>query len=229
VTRTPLALFALLLLAPAAAGQGHIPAPWDRPPGFAPGPTVGGVHWGRFPGRFHRFPRPGFTIGTGFAVGPGFGFAAGPGFGFAAPVWGPAWGGGYYNGAGVTTVVVERYVEPVPVPAAAPAAPLDPVYLSSAMARQRAAATAATVTTTTRVTLTLPAAGEVWVNGEKQPGTGTEFDLAVTTARPGESVLFAIAARWQANGQTFEYEKSLSLTAGEKKSLAVFRGTPVSK
>jgi hypothetical protein len=124
-------------------------------------------------------------------------------------------------------VVIENYPPPAADAPVVPTDPLDPAHYSSALGRRRAAATADAATITPGATITLPAAGELWLNGVKQPGTGPTFDLAVTTAQPGESATFAITARWQAGGQTYEYEKALTLSAGDKQSLTVVRGTPI--
>lgn len=201
---------AVLLLAPATAAQ--IPAPWDRPPGY--GLTWGPHHY-RWLGPHGPRPFPIHPIAPIVPISP---------FGFGTPVFVPTWGG-FGGGAGVTTnIFIENHMPPQP---AALVVPLDPAHLSSGMARLRAAQTADTATITTGVTLTLPAEGEVWMNGLKQLGIGRTFDLTVTTARPGESVPFAITARWTINGQTYDYKRSLTLLAGERQSLTVVRGTLV--
>jgi hypothetical protein len=208
-----LALATVLLLAPAAAAQ--IPAPWDRPAGF-------GAGFGRFPpiGPGVRPPHGGPWVRP---VPP---IALFPPVVPVVPVWSPYYGG-FFGGTAGPTIVIANYSPQAPAEPVVPADPLDPAHYSSALGRRRAAATAAAATITTGVTVTLPAAGEVWLNGVKQPGTGPTFDLTVTTARPGESVPFALTARWQGGGQTYEYERTLALSAGDKQSLTVVRGTPV--
>lgn len=182
----------ILILAGPAFAQGGLATPVNPPPGF--------------PNFYNRPVRPLPVPLRPPVVGPGYYPIIYPGYG---------WGGGY-GAAPVTNVTI---IERVEVPPAAPVPPLHPAYLSTAAAARRRAEVSATVIERTEFTLTLPAAGTVWLDGAKQAGTGPEFVLAVP---PGKAC--AVRAEWQQGGKTYEYTRTVTLDAGDKQAATVFRG-----
>lgn len=126
------------------------------------------------------------------------------------------------------------YYPTTAVPVAPPAVPplptgrLLPVhYLSDNAARARAAEVSKQLRVTTRLTLELPAAAEVWVNGTKQPGAAGKTHALTADLGPGESHTFNVVAKWTTGGKAFEYTKTATLDAGDTKTVTVFAGTPV--
>jgi len=133
------------------------------------------------------------------------------------PLWySPFWGGGYpgYYGPGL-------YPPPVFVPQPVPVAPPNPARLAEDA--DRAAATAPAT-----LTLELPAAADVWLDGEKQPSsTATTRTLASSALPIGREFTFNMRAQWVENGTTYEAKQTTTVRAGERGKLAVYSGTPV--
>ena len=220
-----LTLPAVLLLTQAAAAQipARLPVQFNRPDWMTVSPYRATMFDAGFDAS-QRFITDAFGRQAGY--GPGFGY---PTFGVGYyPYAGPA---AYYAAPVNPPVVIERVPEVIfPEMQQAPAQPFDlAVYLSTPLATQQAVRTAVRVGMTTGVTVTLPAAAEVWLNGTKQKGTGKTFDLSVPDAHPGEPVKFDIRARWTANGETYDYDRSMTVEAGGRESLIVARGTPAKK
>jgi uncharacterized protein (TIGR03000 family) len=116
----------------------------------------------------------------------------------------PFYGGGYYG----------PNIDPIYVPV--PVVPQDPpVAVSGSLPA--------------RLTIEFPAPAEVWVNGQKVEGDpATTWALESPVLGPGESYTYRVRARWQANGQTYEYTKEVTLKTGQRSNLTVYSGTAVS-
>jgi uncharacterized protein (TIGR03000 family) len=109
-------------------------------------------------------------------------------------------------------------VVPPPV-VAAPAA--NPARLAEDADRAAAFASAT-------LTLELPAAADVWVDGEKQPSSAdTTRTLTSPAMAIGREHTFRIRARWTESGTTYEAEKASTVRAGERGKVAIYAGTPV--
>ena len=78
------------------------------------------------------------------------------------------------------------------------------------------------------LSLTLPAPAEIWVNGKKGPGEpNTEWTLASPAIAVGSDYTFNVKARWQVDGKTFEYEKTVAVAAGNRSRSLVISGTEI--
>jgi hypothetical protein len=79
-----------------------------------------------------------------------------------------------------------------------------------------------------RLSVQLPAAAEVWMDGELQPGRGATWELtSLPLPHPWSAHLFDVAARWTAGGQEFEWENKVPVVAGHTGQALVARGFPV--
>lgn len=199
----------IVLLIASSRGSAQIAAPYDRPAGgFGPG--------------FGSSFSPGF-VGPYGAYGPGrYGYN-------------PFFGG--YSGYPLFLYPLQSRAPfarqaPAPfVPNFEPQLPLPPINfaaLSSAVARREAMAKNAK--SDARLTLTLPAAAEVWLNGTKQTSdSANEFILRIGDLTPGDTTTMKIRATWTQDDQTLEFETTLEMDAGATKSLLVAAGTPIGK
>lgn len=151
--------------------------------------------------------------GSGFAGGFG-GF--GGGFGWAAPVI-------------LYPDPVLLYPDPpAALPTAGTAPLLPPHYLSAGLGRMKRAETAAMLEYRTALTLELPAAAELWVNGDLQSGRAKErHEVTAPRLSAGETWTANLRAEWTAGGRVYEYTTAVTLTAGDSKTLLVYSGTPV--
>ena len=184
----------------AQVANGQINAPYDRPAGYG--------------GQFG-------TVGGGFPVAP----VIYPGFGYGGynPYFYPrSWGGSFGN----------RYAyddTPTIVAPVAAVAALHPAHLSSFIARQRILDTATFVKVDTVLTVELPFAGDLWLNGVRQPKSSAKHELIGPALVPGESMEFVVRATWVREGVAYEYDRTIEMNAGDRKAIVVFNGTPVSK
>lgn len=136
---------------------------------------------------------------------------------FISPFWG---GFGYYPG-----VYLPGYyqIPQVFVPPQAP--PLLPP-LSPARVTENTDRAAAEVSAT--LTLTLPAAADVWLNGDKLPSSADPSrTLTSPPLRIGEGFTFRVRAEWVEEGVTYETAQVSSVRAGERGKLTVYAGTRV--
>lgn len=155
-----------------------------------------------------RFPihRPGFPI-SGIGGWPYYGYGYG-GFGY----------GGYgYGGYGLGYGSSSYYPPPpiVQVPVYVPVGPAEPnVELSGKASAE--------------LVLEFPAAAEVWVDGKKGEGDPhTEWTLTSPSIPVGTEYPFNVKARWKANGKTYEYDRTVSVVAGDRSRSLVLSGTEI--
>ena len=78
-------------------------------------------------------------------------------------------------------------------------------------------------------TIEFPAAGDVTVNGVPATGDGAVRKLTSPPLKPAERYTFAVAARWTADGKRYEWDRTLTLGAGERSRSTVARGFLVGK
>jgi uncharacterized protein (TIGR03000 family) len=78
------------------------------------------------------------------------------------------------------------------------------------------------------LTLQLPAAGTVWVNGVKSEGKpNTEWALTSPVLQSGGRYTFDIKARWSAGGKDYEADRSITVDGGKRSKLMIVSGTEV--
>jgi uncharacterized protein (TIGR03000 family) len=136
------------------------------------------------------------------------------------PLWGGYWGGFYsdFYYPGLFQQQPQVVIVPQPM-VAAPAA--NPARLAEDA--DRAAATAPAV-----LTLELPAAADVWLDGEQQPSSAdTTRTLTSPPLAIGREHTFRVRARWTEGGTTYEAEKASVVRAGERGKVAIYAGTAV--
>lgn len=124
----------------------------------------------------------------------------------------PFWGGGFGPFA------------PVYYPPQVVVLPQPVVVLPPAPARVEDADRAA-AQVPAALTLELPAAADVWLDGVKQ--SADTRTLSSAPLRIGESFTFRVRARWTESGTTYEAEAKSTVRAGERGKLTVYAGTPV--
>lgn len=107
-------------------------------------------------------------------------------------------------------------ITPIPAPLASLARPgTDDIDRASA----EAAAT---------LTLELPTAADLWVDGVKRDGQPTaKHTLTSKPLKLGSQHKFDLRARWTASGTTYELERTVTVRAGESGKLTAYSGTPV--
>lgn len=126
------------------------------------------------------------------------------------PYWGGFYGNPYWGGFPQPPVVI------VPQPVFIPPPP-NPIR--QAEDADRAAA---------NLTLELPAAGEVWVNDEKQPSSDEKARTLASPLLPlGREFTFNIRGRWVEGNTTYETRQTSTVRAGERGKLTVYAGKPV--
>jgi uncharacterized protein (TIGR03000 family) len=74
-------------------------------------------------------------------------------------------------------------------------------------------------TTKARLILNVPENAEVSINGEKANLTGTRRVFESPDLTPGQQQNYDIRVVWKENGKTVDESRTLSLSAGESKSL----------
>lgn len=132
------------------------------------------------------------------------------------PLWGGFYSDFYYPG--LFQQQPQVVIVPQPVVMAPPA---NPARLAEDA--DRAAATAPAT-----LTLELPAAADVWLDGEQQPSSAdTTRTLTSPALAIGREFTFRIRARWIESGTTYEADKASTVRAGERGKVAIYAGTAV--
>src|SRR5436305_721844 len=73
-----------------------------------------------------------------------------------------------------------------------------------------------------------PAPAEVWLDGKKVEGEAANVrTLSSPVLRPGDRYTFHVKADWTVKGQTYGYDRGVTLETGAKSRLQVLSGTPV--
>ena len=166
------------------------------------------------PGSFPQVPIP----GTLPQFGPNPGFVPVPPI--ARPPLVNGWfGGGFYPwyfsqnyfGSGFNTA--PSYT---PAPSAEPVAPQKPQIVPGNVS--------AAV-----LTVQLPLAGELWVNGVKQDGTTDVFRVTTSPIARGLDEEFVVKATWVLDGKKYASERSVLLGSGDRVKLTIASGDPVEK
>lgn len=138
---------------------------------------------------------------------------------FYPSFWGGGYGYGYYGGFAYPGFGQPPAVVVVPQPVFV--APSNPARIAEDTDRAAALVSAT-------LTLELPAAADVWLDGEKQP---TSADATRTLAGPpmklGASYTFKVRAEWADGGTRYKTEQTTAVRAGERGKLTVYAGTPV--
>jgi len=157
---------------------------------------------------------PGISpTGTGVAGGFARPLNHGPGFHFPG-VWGGYGGWFPFYGYGGYAYEVPVPVEiPVPVPVAVRPPDPPPNVSGEGLAT---------------LVLEFPSAAEVWVDGKKGPGEPNAVWTLTSQPLPlGTEYPFKVKARWTFNGKTYEYEKTVTVAAGNRSKALVVSGTEV--
>ena len=139
------------------------------------------------------------------------------------PAYFPLWGVSYWGGFYANPVYPGLFPQPpvVILPQQQPAPVVNPARLAEDADRAAAFAPAA-------LTLELPAVGDVWLDGEKQPSsTAAARTLLSTPLKLGAEYTFRIRARWVESGTTYEATPTSTVRAGERGKLTVYAGTVV--
>jgi uncharacterized protein (TIGR03000 family) len=134
------------------------------------------------------------------------------------PAWGaPSFWGGYFPYYGYGYGNVPYTVEvPVPIPVIVQGEPPTPPPV--ALSGEAAAV----------LTLEFPAAAEIWVEGKKGAGEpSTEWTLTSPAQKAGTPFTFDVKARWKAGGKTFEYTRTVTVSAGDRSRALVVSGTEI--
>lgn len=172
--------------------------------------------FGRYPGGFY-----GSFAYNPFRVPPAVPYA---GFGYLSP-------GGFYDPGFFTTVGPNTYFVPSfagdyarPEPPAAP--PLVGAGAPAPGGPAAVAGLAPQVTPqTAELTLELPAAATVWVNGREQPGAAASRTLTSPSLPAGGSHTFDLKATWTAaDGTRYEWDRRVTVAAGGRSKVTVATG-----
>jgi uncharacterized protein (TIGR03000 family) len=149
--------------------------------------------------------------------------------------------GGYPFGAGYPFNNIQPQNGYTPVPDYIPATGSVPNYYapaaSSAPTRSAGGIYSVPQTETTpakelsaTLTLQLPVAGEVWLNGKKVSSEKSDEQVLTSPVmKPNEQYKFNVKARWTYKGKTYETERAVTLDAGERSRLLVVSGDEVKK
>lgn len=201
-TRGVKVLAGLLLTAAVADAQ-----PYNRP-GLVPGPAGGTLY---------DAPSPANRYGYGLGFGGGY----------------PGFGGVVVYPWYVSRPLPDFFDAPVialPPPEVYAVPALPGQFLSAALAERERQETAARVRTRTALTIDLPAAAELFVNGVKQPGGPKKrHEVATETLQPGDRWDLQLRAGWTTGGKGYTFAESRTLAAGDSKTLLVYSGTPAGK
>lgn len=136
------------------------------------------------------------------------------------PVWGNPYWGGFYGNPYYPGLFPQPPVVVVQQPVVAPPPP-NPARLAEDA--DRAAATA-----TATLTLELPAAGDVWLDGEKLASSDDKVRTLDSPLLPlGREYTFKVRARWVEGNTAYETQQTSTVRAGERGKLTVYAGTPV--
>lgn len=134
-------------------------------------------------------------------------------------VWLPsgAWGGVSYPWP---VYPIDDQPGPVPLPAVARRTEVTTQPTTS----QLTASGGASAT----LVLQFPAAAEIWVGGKKAGGDpAAEWTLTSPALQTGGSHTFEVKGQWKAGGKTFEYQRSVTVAAGDRSQSQVISGTEV--
>lgn len=77
------------------------------------------------------------------------------------------------------------------------------------------------------LTIEFPASATVTLDGVAVPGTGTLQQWKSPPLKVGQRHTFTVIARWTLDGRKFEWDRAVTLGAGERGRVAVARGFPV--
>ncbi len=203
MTRIVLTIAAALLFASAPArGQGIRSAAdlGPQPPMYRP-PLI-----------TYRPPVPGFWTGA-----PGIGYPVAPWFGGYYGYYGGLYGG-YYPYPYTYLSNSTSFYEP---------GPLTPPPLTGAGGTGSAATVVVNPEMPAELTVDFPAAPEVSVNGAAAAGEGATRTFRSPPLKAGEAYTFQVKANWSSGGQRYEWERTVTLGAGERSRVTVARGFPV--
>lgn len=138
---------------------------------------------------------------------------------FYPTFWGGGYGYGFYGGFDFPGYFSQPTVVVVPQPVFV--APPNPARIAEDADRAAAVASAS-------LTLELPAAADVWLDGEKQPSSP---DATRTLSSPpmklGAEYAFRVRAEWVEGGTKYRTEQTSTVRAGERGKLTVYAGTPI--
>lgn len=198
--RAAVALLSAVVFAPSAGAQ---PRQLPLSPGVFPGSTIGpGTQF--IPQAGPRFvpPRP---VAPAIPCAPCSPYPP-LGYGFYGPLVGF---GPYYNPYAEPLVVI---VEPQLV---VPARPTEPGIV---LANEFPAA----------LRVQFPATARVWLDGKEVGGAKQDEFAFESAALPlGSTHTFALKARWELNGKTYEATRSVPVRAGDRSRLQIVSGTEV--
>jgi uncharacterized protein (TIGR03000 family) len=80
------------------------------------------------------------------------------------------------------------------------------------------------------LTLQLPVAGEVWLDGKKVSSEKSDEQVLISPVmKPGEQYKFNVKAQWTHKGKTYETARAITLGAGERSRLLIVSGDEVKK
>jgi uncharacterized protein (TIGR03000 family) len=230
-------LTALLLIAAPLAAQNppkRTPASFDPPPLAPAPPSAGGFDPNR-PASGQYFnggvPISGFIPGGNFAPGNTINFN-GPrgtattfnygGFygGYGLPyspygvnAYAPSYYGAYYAPYYLpfTTPIGSNDI-PAPPLTGAGVGPITNVKLTGLPAE---------------LSIQFPADATVWVNNKQVQETAAKsFELTSPSLTPGMEFTFDVRAEWTADGQAYEYSRTVKVPAGDRSKITVLAGTP---
>lgn len=144
----------------------------------------------------------------------------GPGYGYGMTYFGYPmipYAGGYVGGPEFSGYGAMTPIGPTPVP---PPPPLlgagGPALPAVGTGDQQA-----------ELRLDFPAPVSLTVNGKPQPGLEQSPVLQSPTLAPGEKFTFAIVARWSVGTSRYEWERTVTLSGGERSRMNIARGFPV--
>jgi uncharacterized protein (TIGR03000 family) len=77
------------------------------------------------------------------------------------------------------------------------------------------------------LTIEFPADARVWVDDEPVSGRGRTLALSSPELPLWTMYTFRVEARWEVDGESFEWERTVDVLAGRASRVAVARGFPV--
>lgn len=78
------------------------------------------------------------------------------------------------------------------------------------------------------LTVQLPAAAEVWLDGKRVKGsTAAEWALTSPVLTPGQTYTFLVKAQWTSGGKTYEAKRAVTLGPGDHSRLGILSGDEV--
>lgn len=79
-----------------------------------------------------------------------------------------------------------------------------------------------------KLTVQLPAAGEIWLDGKKVSSESSEEQVLISpTLQQNQQYTFLVKARWSRGGKTYEAKRSITLGPGDRSRLAIISGDEV--